>query len=82
MSTARAVVPKQNFLSLGLFFLDQRRVIDEDARVGRGRQGAQDLGELGGAELARSTGAAHALGEPADALPLVGHARARLYKEV
>jgi hypothetical protein len=35
--------------------------------------GAQDLGELGGAELARSTRAAHALGEPADPLAIVAH---------
>jgi len=34
---------------------------------------AQDLGELGGAELARSTGAGDALGEPPDALPVIGH---------
>ena len=50
-----------------------RRVVDEDAGVVRLRQGAQDLGELGGAELARSTRAGDPLGEPADPLALVGH---------
>jgi hypothetical protein len=47
-------------------------VVDEDAGVGGGGQCAQDLSELSGAELARSTGARHALGQPADALPVVG----------
>jgi len=46
-------------------------VIDEHARVLVRRQGAQDLGELGGAELAGSTGARHALGQAPDALALV-----------
>ena len=50
-----------------------RRVVDEDAGVVRLRQGAQDLGELGGAELARSTRAGDPLGEPPDPLALVGH---------
>jgi hypothetical protein len=32
-----------------------RSVVDEDARIVDGGQGAQDLGELGRAELRRST---------------------------
>jgi len=48
-------------------------VVDEHARVVGWRQGAQDLGELGGPELARSTRAAHLLGEPADPLAIVAH---------
>ena len=50
-------------------------VVDEHARVVGWRQAAQDLGELGGAELARSTGAGDPLGEPPDPLALVGHGR-------
>jgi len=46
-------------------------VIDQHARVLVRRQGAQDLGELGGAELAGSTSARHALGQAPDALALV-----------
>ena len=49
------------------------RVVHQDPRVVVRRQSAQDLGELGGPELARSTRAGHALGQPADPLPLVGH---------
>ena len=50
-----------------------RAVVDEDARIVLLRQGTQDLGELARTELARSTGAANALGQAADALALVAH---------
>jgi hypothetical protein len=46
-------------------------MVDEDARVVGRSEGAQDLGELGGAELARSTRAGHPLGEAQDAGALV-----------
>src|SRR5262249_34770559 len=46
-------------------------------------QGAQDLSELGGAELARSTGAARPLGEAPDPFPVVCHGLScRLWKEL
>src|SRR5439155_6155014 len=47
-------------------------VVDQHAGVVVDGKGAQDLSELSGAELARSTGARHALGQPADPLPVVG----------
>jgi len=47
-------------------------VVDQDPGVVGEGKGAQDLSELSGAELARSTGARHALGQPADPLPVVG----------
>ncbi len=49
------------------------RVVDEDAGVVVGGQAAQDLSELGGAELGRSTGAGDALGQPPDLLAFIGH---------
>jgi hypothetical protein len=52
-------------------------VVDQDAWVVFGFQCAQDLGELGGAELAGSAGAGDPLGQPADPLPVVAHARVR-----
>jgi hypothetical protein len=48
-------------------------LVDEHARVVGWNEGAQDLGELGGAELARSTRAAHLLGHPPDPLAIVAH---------
>ena len=51
-----------------------RAVVHEDAAVRVRRQCAQDPSELGGTELARSTGAGDHLGQSPDALTLVAHA--------
>jgi hypothetical protein len=50
-----------------------RREVHEDAGVVVWLEAAQDLGELGGAELAGSTRAGDPLREPADPLSLVRH---------
>jgi hypothetical protein len=54
-----------------------RAVVDQHPGVGLDRNAAQDLSELGGAELARSAGAGDPLGEPADPLSLVAHSSVR-----
>ena len=56
-----------------------RAVVHQDAGVSGGGEGAQDLSELGGTELARSTGAGDPLREPPDPFPVVRHL---LYKFV
>jgi len=48
-------------------------MVDQHARVVVGRQTAQDLSELGRAELARSTGAGDAFGQTPDSFSVVGN---------